>query len=79
MGAASSDQQDGHEGSMSTQVAEGNAPQDRKRSQRKPGQSREDRSLGSAEDKFKRLKTVDRSASHDQVCHGWCFCMEILI
>ncbi|XP_076466261.1 midasin-like [Babylonia areolata] len=62
-GQTTTDQQDGHEGSSSSQLTEGAAPHDRKQTQRRPGQSREDRSLGSAEEKFRRLKTTERSDS----------------
>lgn len=66
VGASTREQREGHESSESSQVTVGSAPPNRKQTQRRPGQSKDDRSLGCADEKFKRLKTIDRSSVQNE-------------
>ncbi|CAL1534634.1 unnamed protein product [Lymnaea stagnalis] len=66
VGAASSEDQDGHIGQKSSQTTDGSAPQAQKKIQRNPGQSDNDRSLGSHEKEHRRLKTKDKSETLDK-------------
>ncbi|XP_048240547.1 midasin-like [Haliotis rufescens] len=66
MGVSVTQEQEGHEGESSSQVTDGTAPQHKKQYKRRPGQSDQDHSLGSREEKYKKLKTVDRTSEDSQ-------------
>ena len=66
-GMAESEQQEGHEGDQSQTVTAANQKSQQKQSRRKPGQSKEERTLGSMDDKVqRRLKTVDSSQKEEE-------------
>ncbi|KAL4232858.1 AAA ATPase midasin [Mactra antiquata] len=58
-GQASADQDEGHQGQRSTSSIDSSSQGKRKQEDRQPGQSDNDRSLGSTDQKYKRLKTTD--------------------
>ncbi|XP_060072903.1 midasin-like [Ylistrum balloti] len=63
VGTTSTEQLEGHEGESSSKVTHGAASQDNYRPmKRKPGQSDSDRSLGSKDNRYKKLKTVEEVA-----------------
>lgn len=64
-GTSNSEVQEGHEG-QSSKVAPSSSSQAQKPAKRKAGQSSEDRSLGSRENQFKKLKTIEESSSKEQ-------------
>ncbi|XP_041350636.1 midasin-like [Gigantopelta aegis] len=66
-GVSAADTVDGHEGQTSLQIADNAATSQENRTQhkRRPGRSDDDRSLGSTEQKYKKLKTIDRSSQMD--------------
>ncbi|XP_025099152.1 midasin-like [Pomacea canaliculata] len=61
VGTANPNQQEGHQGSVSATATESRASQENRQVQRKPGQSKSDRSLGNADEQFRRLKTTDKT------------------
>ncbi|XP_060562548.1 midasin-like, partial [Ruditapes philippinarum] len=58
-GQASADQVEGHQGQKSTRVADASSSGKRKQQERQPGKSDSERSLGSSDQKYKKLKTTD--------------------
>ncbi|XP_076077814.1 midasin-like isoform X3 [Mytilus galloprovincialis] len=65
-GTAQSELEEGHQGQSSSKVTQGSNSQQQKQLKRKPGKSDVDRSLGSVEDKYKKLKTTDTPATESQ-------------
>ncbi|XP_067673927.1 midasin-like [Haliotis asinina] len=66
MGVSMTQEHEGHKGESSSQVTDGTTPQHKKQHKRRPGQSNQDRSLGSREEMYKKLKTVDRTMEDSQ-------------
>ncbi|XP_033739322.1 midasin-like [Pecten maximus] len=71
IGTTATDQLEGHEGDSSSKVTHGSSQQDSKKPlKRKPGQSDSDRSLGSKDHKYKKLRTVDDVAQDEDKEEG---------
>ncbi|KAK3603576.1 hypothetical protein CHS0354_028005 [Potamilus streckersoni] len=64
-GMARSEQTEGHTGQRSSQATDASEEGERKKSKRKPGQSDDDRSLGSTDQKYKKLKTTEKQTKQE--------------
>ncbi|ESP03976.1 hypothetical protein LOTGIDRAFT_230254 [Lottia gigantea] len=64
-GMADTQQDDGHEGEQSSEVTQG-SNEKKKEMKRQPGKSREDRSLGSPDQSYQRLKTTEETHPEDE-------------
>ncbi|XP_061171072.1 midasin-like [Saccostrea echinata] len=64
-GCSNLEAEDGHEG-QSSKVAPSSTNQSQKSVKRKAGQSNEDRSLGTNENQFKKLKTIEESSATEE-------------
>ncbi|XP_053396218.1 midasin-like isoform X2 [Mercenaria mercenaria] len=65
-GQASADQIEGHQGQRSTKVADSSSSGKRKQEDRQPGKSDSERSLGSTDQKYKKLKTTDSTLNKQE-------------
>ncbi|XP_069109205.1 uncharacterized protein DDB_G0290301-like [Argopecten irradians] len=71
VGSTATEQVEGHEGESSSKVTHGSSQQDNKKPlKRKPGQSDSDRSLGSKDQKYKKLKTTEDVAQDEEKDEG---------
>ncbi|XP_062616180.1 midasin-like, partial [Saccostrea cucullata] len=64
-GTSNLEAEEGHEG-QSSKVAPSSTNQSQKSVKRKAGQSNEDRSLGSNENQFKKLKTIEEASANEE-------------